>query len=139
MTFWQKLLFGVTFAFHGKNALAIGTTAAMAGATAAQLGADPLPWIIGSGGAAVAFLLRRPATWDHALAHAAISVFAGGIGAPWLANYMAHYIKPAPTDGLDLVLAAVLSVCWPFFVPLVQARVVKWFGDGTPAPKNGGQ
>lgn len=136
MKLWKKLLFGLAVAFHGKNALAIGSTAIAAGVTAGHLGADPLPWIIGSGGAAVAFLLRRPAKWDYALAHGAISVFAGGIGAPWVATVVAHYVHPVVAN--DLVLAAVLSIGWPVLLPLAMGWVTRVFG-ALPERKSGGQ
>lgn len=136
MKLWKKTLVVLTLVINGKNALATIATAAAAGATAAQLGADPLPWIIGSGGAAVAFLLRRPANWDHALAHGLISVFAGGIGAPWAATVVAHYLNPVLAN--DLVLAAALSIGWPFLVPLVMAWITRVFG-ALPERKNGGQ
>jgi hypothetical protein len=136
MKLWKKLSLGLGFLLTGKNAMAIGTTAVMAGATASQLGADPLPWIIGSAGAAVAFLLRRPAKWDYALAHGAISVFCGGVGAPWAATVVAHYVHPVLAN--DLVLAFGLSIGWPVFVPWVMAWLARIFG-ALPAAKNGGQ
>ncbi len=136
MKLWKKSLFILAFAMNGKNVLAAVATAAAAGATAAQLGADPMPWIIGSGGAAVAFLLRRPANWDHALAHGLISVFAGGIGAPWAATVVAHYLHPVLAN--DLVLAAALSIGWPFLVPLAMGWITRVFG-ALPERKNGEQ
>lgn len=136
MKLHKKLILALALTFNGKNVIAAAVTAVAAGATAAQLGADPLPWIIGSGGAAVAFLLRRPASWDHALAHGLISVFAGGIGAPWAATVVAHYVNPVLAN--DLVLAAALSIGWPFLVPLVMDWITRVFG-ALPDRKNGGQ
>ena len=126
---WKPILTALLLTFQGKNVFAAGATAAVAGATAAQLGADPWPWIVGSGGAAVAFLLRTPATWQFALGHGAISVFAGGIGAPFAATILAHYIHPVWAN--DLLLAGVLSVGWPWLVPLLMERFKAFLGPST--------
>jgi len=133
MTRWKAFTAALALTLTGKNALAAATTAAVAGATAAQLGADPWPWIIGSGGAAVAFLLRTPATWQFAVGHGAISVFAGGIGAPFAASLLGYYIHPIWAN--DLLLAGVLSVGWPWLVPLLMERVRVFIGS-TPVDRS---
>lgn len=139
MSLMKKLAITVGLALTWKQAMAqAAATAVVAGVTAGTLGADPLPWIVGSGGAAVAFLLRRPTTWNHALAHALISVFCGGVGAPWVATVISHYVHPVLAN--DLVLAAVLSIGWPVLVPIVMDKVLKHFGASPAQPTgNGGQ
>ncbi|WP_322470302.1 hypothetical protein SOM08_06250 [Hydrogenophaga sp. SNF1] len=119
-------------------ALAATTTAttAAAGMTAAMLGADPLPWAIGAAGAAIAFLLRAPSGAKAAIANGAISVLFGGLGAPFAARVIAHQFGDVYAN--DLVLAAVLSIAWPWLVPIVWG----WFrksADAMPVPKSGGQ
>lgn len=111
-------------------------TVATAGVTAAQLGAEPLPWVVGAGGAAIAFLLRAPTGAKVAIANGAISVLCGGLGAPFLASVIAHQFDPVYAN--DLVLAAVLSIGWPWLVPLGMGWVSRVFG-GLPLPKSGGQ
>lgn len=136
MKLWKKLLFVGAFLLHGKNAMAAASTAVVAGITAGHLGADPLPWIVGSFGAAVAFLLRRPAKWDYALAHGFISVFCGGVGAPWAATVVAHFADPVLAN--DLVLAFALSIGWPVLVPMVMGWIARVAG-AAPVTKGGGQ
>lgn len=141
MKVWKKLLFVVALALSGKQAIgqvvaAGGGTAAVAGITAGQLGADPLPWIVGGFGAAIAFLLRQPATLKFTIAHSAISVFCGGVGAPWAATVVAHYVNPVLAN--DLVLAFALSIGWPVLVPLLMGWFTRVAG-ALPATKNGGQ
>ncbi len=112
------------------------TTVAAAGVTASQLGADPLPWAIGAAGAAIAFLLRAPSGAKAAIANGAISVLFGGLGAPFAARVIAHQCGDVYAN--DLVLAAVLSIAWPWLVPIVWG----WFrksADAMPVPKSGGQ
>lgn len=112
-------------------------TVATAGVTATQLGADPLPWVIGAAGAAIAFLLRsEPTSAKVALGHGAISVLCGGLGAPFLASVIAHRFDPVYAN--DLVLAAALSIGWPWIVPLGMGWLSRVFG-GLPLPKSGGQ
>lgn len=136
MTKTQKFLLALLLALNAKNITAATLTAATAGAVATQLGVDPLPWIVGSAGAAIAFLMRAPTAPKIALANGLISILCGGLGAPFLAN-----IVEAKVDAIyanDLVYAAILSVAWPFFVPLVMAWVERIFG-ALPVNRQGGQ
>lgn len=132
----MRCLVAVVLTLNAKNSFAVTLTAALAGGTASQLGADPWPWIVGATGAAIAFLMRAPTTGRIALANGAISILFGGIGAPYAASLLSHYVHPVWAN--DLVLAAVLSIAWPWLVPIVWG----WFrkaGDALPLPKSGGQ
>ncbi len=132
----RQLILAVLLALNAKNVTAATLTAATAGATAAQLGADPWPWIVGSAGAAIAFLMRAPTTRQVAIAHGAISILCGGLGAPFAASILSHYVNPVWAN--DLVLAAVLSIGWPFFVPLAMAWFERIFG-ALPVRRDGSQ
>ncbi|WP_288253751.1 hypothetical protein [uncultured Hydrogenophaga sp.] len=112
------------------------TTVAAAGVTASQLGTDPLPWAVGAAGAAIAFLLRAPSGAKAAIANGAISVLCGGLGAPYAARVIAYQFGEVYAN--DLVLAAVLSIGWPWLVPLCMGWITRVFG-AAPQPKSGGQ
>lgn len=121
MSIWQKCLLALSLAFHGKNALATGGTVLAAGVTASQLGRDPIPWLIGAAAVTVVYAYKRPTSREHALANAVISIFLGGIGAPWVATVLAVYTPPVFAN--DWVLAGVLGAGWPWLVPLAMGIV----------------
>lgn len=131
-----QLLLALLLTLNAKNLSAATLTAATAGAMASQLGADPWPWIVGSAGAAIAFLMRAPTTPKIALANGLISILCGGLGAPFIANIVSYKIDPIYAN--DLVYAAFLSVAWPFLVPLAMRYIEKWFG-ALPASRQEGQ
>jgi hypothetical protein len=135
MTLWQKVITGIALALTGKQALATASTVAVAGLTAAQLGADPTAWVIGAMGATVVYAYRKPATRAHALANGMICVFLGGIGAPYAGTLLAHYVNPVLSN--EYVLAGVLSVAWPWAAPVVWARAVAVFNALAQPPKGG--
>jgi hypothetical protein len=132
---WRKLCksFAVVLAagLTGKNALATSATALTAAATASQLGRDPIPWLIGAAAVTVVYAYKKPTTREHALANAVISVFLGGIGAPYVATILSRYIDPVFAN--DWILAGVLGAGWPWLVPIalgvVQRRADK-MGEG---------
>lgn len=136
MTWLQKILAACALATTGKQALATAGTVAAAGVTAAQLGADPLPWVIGAMGSTVVYAYRKPATRAHALANGVVSVFLGGVGAPYAGTLVAHYLDPVLAN--PYVLAGVLSVAWPWAAPVVWRRAVATFNALTQPAKGGG-
>jgi hypothetical protein len=107
-------------ALWGKNAAA-ASTALAAGATAAMVGADPWPWIIGGFGAAVVYVKRPPTSRADAIVNAAISICMGGIVAPLAAVAVAEYVNPKLAD--DYVIALVLSCLWPWLVPMMLKKI----------------
>ena len=129
-------LIALLLTLNAKNLGAATITAATAGATAAQLGADPWPWIVGSAGAAIAFLMRAPVERRVAVTNGLISVLCGGIGAPFVASLASHYVHPVWAN--DLVWAAVLSIGWPFLVPLAMGWIER-FSGALPARRDGSQ
>lgn len=121
MNWWHKFMLALSLAFHGKNALATGGTVLAAGVTASQLGRDPIPWLIGAAAVTVVYAYKRPTSREHALANAVISIFLGGIGAPWAATIVALYASPVFAN--DWVLAGVMGAGWPWLVPLALGIV----------------
>jgi hypothetical protein len=136
MTWIEKTAFALALACTGKQALATAGTVAAAGVTAAQLGMDPLPWVIGAAGSTVVYAYRSPATRAHALANGVVSVFLGGVGAPYAATLVAHYANPVLAN--QYVLAGVLSVAWPWAAPVVWRRAVAMFNALVQPAKGGG-
>ena len=136
MSLWQKLGVALALACTGKQALATAATIAAAGVTAAQLGADPLPWVIGAMGGTVVDAYRKPATRAHALANGVVSVFLGGVGAPYAGTLVAHYVGPLWAN--EYMLAGAMSVAWPWAAPVVWRRAVAMFNALT-TPAQGGR
>jgi hypothetical protein len=118
---WKSIAVVLAAGLTGKNALATSATAITAAATAAQLGRDPVPWLIGAAAVTVVYAYKKPATREHALANAVISVFLGGIGAPYVATILSRYIDPVFAN--DWILAGVLGAGWPWLVPVALAFV----------------
>lgn len=135
MSWLQKAAIALALACSGKQALATVGTVAAAGVTAAQLGMDPLPWVIGAAGGTVVYAYRSPATRAHALANGVVSVFLGGVGAPYGAALVAHYADPILAN--PYVLAGILSVSWPWAAPVVWGKAVAMF-EALFKPANGG-
>jgi MFS family permease len=132
MNLWSKTTLAVSLALTGKQALATSATVLAAGVTAAGLGADPLPYVIGAAGATVVYAYRKAATRAHALANGMISVFLGGVGAPYAGSLLAHYVDPVWSN--HYLLAGVLSVVWPWAAPVVWRRAVAMFDALTAQP-----
>lgn len=101
--------------FSGKNAVAAGSAAVVAGVTADQIGANPLLWALGAFGATGVYVYRKPSTRGRALFNGGVSVLMGGIVAPWASKVTGHYIDPVV--GNEYVMALLLSAAWPWLVP----------------------
>jgi len=125
MKWVEKAAIALAIACSGKQALATAGTVAAAGVTAAHLGMDPLPWVIGAAGGTVVYAYRSPATRAHALANGIVSVFLGGVGAPYGATLVGHYVDPILAN--PYVLAGVLSVAWPWAAPIMWGKAVAMF------------
>ena len=124
-------LIAILLFMSGKHAgAAVGATAA-AGAFAVGSGMDPWPWIIGGMGCTVVYAYKPPQTRAIALANAMVSLFAGGIGAPFAAKLLHSY---GAGDWANVyVLAFLLAAGWPWLAPVVfdKARsVIAAFGFG---------
>jgi hypothetical protein len=122
MKIWTRIGIALTLALTGKQALATTATVAMAGITAVQLGADPIPWIIGAAGSTVVYAYRKPSTRAHALANGVICVFLGGVGAPFAGQLLTHYAGPLWSN--EYMLAGLLSVAWPWAAPVAWRRAI---------------
>lgn len=116
----KRIIIGLTALFGSKAAWAT-TTGVLAATTATQFGRDPVPWLIGAAAVTVVYAYRKPATREHALANGVISVFLGGIGAPWMGVVMSRYIDPVFAN--DWILAGVLGAGWPWLVPVAMSIV----------------
>ena len=117
----------VLFGKHAAAATAVGTAAV--GVVAFELGVDIWPWIIGGMGCTVVYAYKPPQTRAIALANAMVSLFAGGIGAPYAAKLLHGY---GAGDWANVyVLAFFLAGGWPWLAPIVldKARsVIAAFG-----------
>ena len=137
MTWVKKVGLAIAVALHGKNALATGATVVAAGVTAAQIGADPWPWVIGAMGSTVVYAHKRGATTVHSLSNGVVSVFMGGVGAPYAGTLLAQYFNPVFAN--TYVLAGVMSAAWPWALPFaweLARRVIN--AAVQPATKGGG-
>jgi MFS family permease len=108
------------------NGVIAGTIATVAaGLTASQAGIDPMPWVIGALGATVVYAYRQPLNRRQALADGVICIFIGGVIAPWVGALVAQ--EYGATWSNQYVLAGILSVAWPWAVPVVWERTVSAF------------
>mgnify|MGYP003516154363 FL=1 len=115
---WKKRI-AVTLAALFSSKAAWATTAGGAAAvTASQLGRDPVPWLIGAAAVTVVYAYFRPADKPKAVANGVISVFLGGVGAPFTGAYLVkwEWIEPAQIN--EWALAFVLGAGWPWLVPI---------------------
>lgn len=115
---WRtRIVLALTALFSSKAAWAT-TAAGAAAVTAAQLGRDPVPWLIGAAAVTVVYAYFRPADKPKALANGVISVFLGGVGAPLTGSFMVDkgWIAQAPIN--EWALAFVLGAGWPWLVPI---------------------
>lgn len=117
MTWTKRITLFLTAFFGHKLALA-ATAGGAAAVTASQLGRDPVPWLIGAAAVTVVYAYFRPADKPKAIANGVISVFLGGIGAPFSGAYLVkwEWVEPAPIN--DWALAFVLGAGWPWLVPV---------------------
>ena len=120
MKFRKRLIIGLTGLFGSKLAWAT-TTGVTAAATASQFGRDPVPWLIGAAAVTVVYAYKKPATREHALANGVISVFLGGVGAPWMGNVLSFYINPLFAN--EWLLAGIMGAGWPWLVPIALSVV----------------
>jgi len=115
---WKRQITLALAALFSSKAAWSTTTAAAAAVTAAQMGRDPVPWIVGAGAVTVVYAYFRPADKAKAVANGVISVFLGGVGAPLLGAWFVGngWVEPAPIN--DWFLAGVLGAGWPWLVPM---------------------
>jgi hypothetical protein len=136
MKLWHKIGMAVALAVHGKNALATGATVVAAGVTAAQLGADPWPWIIGAMGSTVVYAHKRGATTVHSLSNGVVSVFMGGVGAPYAGVVLSQYVNPVFAN--TYFLAGVMSAAWPWALPFAWLMARRVINAMVQPPQKGG-
>lgn len=117
MRWKKKLALAATALFSHKAAFAT-VTAGTAATTAHQLGHDPIPWLIGAAAVTVVYAYFRPSDKPKAVANGVISVFLGGVGAPFAGAYLVKWgwVEPAPIN--EWALAFVLGAGWPWLVPV---------------------
>jgi hypothetical protein len=115
---WKKRFAVILAALFGHKTVWAAMTGSIAGVTASQLGRDPIPWLIGAAAVTVVYAYFRPADKPKAVANGVISVFLGGIGAPFSGAYLVkwQWVEPAPIN--DWALAFVLGAGWPWLVPI---------------------
>lgn len=115
---WKKrIALTLTALFSSKAAWAT-TAGGAAAVTASQLGRDPMPWLIGAASVTVVYAYWRPTDKAKAIANGIISVFLGGVGAPFAGAYLVKWgwVDPAPIN--EWILAGILGACWPWLVPI---------------------
>ena len=126
----QVIAAGAAFFSH-KAALATSVGAA-AGLTAQQIGRDPVPWCIGAMAVTIVYAYKKPENREKALANGVVSVFLGGIGAPYMGQILTRYIDPVYAN--DWVLAGVMGAGWPWLLPIALAIIQRRgerVGNGT--------
>ena len=108
MTLRTKLLAFFTALMASKHAIA---TSVITAATAATISHDWMTWAV-SGAGAVAYRLKTPETKKSvAVGNGIISVFIGGLGAPYFVSIAMTEGYPQPPVYLCAFLAALL---WPY-------------------------
>ena len=120
MSWKRKTTILLTALFGHKLAWAT-TTGAIAGVTASQIGRDPVPWIVGAMAVTVVYAYKKPDNREKALANGVISVFLGGVGAPYMGQILSQYVSPVYAN--DWVLAGVLGAGWPWLLPIALALI----------------
>lgn len=129
MTWTKRVVLAGTALGSSKTASAAGSAVSVG--AAAGLGLELLPFVVGAVGATVVITAQPPRTRGTAWAHSVVSVFAGGVGGPWVSetgNAMAmHYFETPNFNTLltHIMLAGLLSAGWPWFGPLVWEVVRK--------------
>lgn len=115
---WKKRIAIALTAFFSHKAAWATAAAGTAATTAHQLGRDPVPWLIGAAAVTVVYAYFRPADKPKALANGVISVFLGGVGAPFAGAYLVKWGWVEPAQINDWALAFVLGAGWPWLVPV---------------------
>lgn len=108
MTLKRKLLVLLAYAAASKHAIAASATTA---ATAAVVSNDWVTWAV-SGAGAVAYRLKTPETKKMvSIGNGIISVFLGGLGAPYMVALVMTNGYPQPPVYLCAFLTALM---WPY-------------------------
>lgn len=98
----MKWLLGLLSLLTSNKLLAASTTGALAGANAAVIGLDPIPWVCATAG--MVYMLSRSEYDDHktdakirleAVGNGLVSLLGGGLGGPLAAIAVAEYVNPA--------------------------------------------
>jgi hypothetical protein len=115
---WKKRFAVILAALFGHKAVWAAMTGSIAGVTASQLGRDPMPWLIGAFTVTIVYAYFRPSDKPKAVANGVISVFLGGIGAPFSGAHLVkwEWLEPSPIN--EWVLAFILGAGWPWLVPI---------------------
>ena len=108
MTFKKKIIALMAALMASKHAIGAAAGTAL---VAASVSSDWVTWAI-SGAGAVAYRLRTPEIKKMvAISNAMISVFLGGLGAPYMVSLVMTNGYPQPTVYLCAFLIALI---WPF-------------------------
>jgi hypothetical protein len=118
---WKKKFTVLLTALFGHKLAWATTTGAIAGVTATQIGRDPVPWIVGAMAVTVVYAYKKPDNREKALANGVVSVFLGGVGAPYMGQILSQYVSPVYAN--DWVLAGVLGAGWPWLLPIALALI----------------
>ena len=102
-----KIITTLTALAASKHAVAASTVTAV---TAAAVSNDWFTWAV-SGAGAVAYRLKTPETQKMvAIGNGIISVFLGGLGAPWLISVAVPGMSEPPVH----LSAFLVSLMWPY-------------------------
>ena len=111
----------MTAGFTPKS-FAVAATSLVAGVSAAAVGVDPWPWVIGGFGAAVVYVKKQGKSRIDAVTNALISVMIGGLITPlWAAPVVAKYLSPELAN--HYALAFIFSALWPWLIPMALSRL----------------
>jgi hypothetical protein len=119
----KRMVFAGTALGSSKTASAAGAVVSVG--AAAGMGLELVPFVVGAVGATVVITAQPPRTRGTAWAHSVVSVFAGGIGGPWLSQtgsaMAVHYFNAPDVNTVltQLMCAGLLSAGWPWFGPLL--------------------
>jgi MFS family permease len=118
---WKTRITVLLTALFGHKLAWAATTGVIAGVTASQIGRDPVPWIVGAMAVTVVYAYKKPDNREKALANGMVSVFLGGIGAPYSGQILSQYVSPVYAN--DWVLAGILGAGWPWLLPIALSFI----------------
>ena len=79
-------------------------------------------------GAAIIYVYRKESGRGKVIANSIISIFCGGVVAPWAGGLIAFYFGQRWAN--DYVLAGVISMGWPWLLPIVWGKVQQVVASG---------
>lgn len=115
----RKLILLFAYAAASKHAIAASTaTAATTATAAAVMSHDWVTWAV-SGVGAVAYRLRHPEVKKVvSVSNGIISVFLGGLGAPWIVSVAIPGVSQPPMYLASFLVALMWPYMWDKYLPM---------------------